>query len=94
MDLKEDTTMDKIYGWKLKMKIADGNCGWSALGLLDAGPKSFKIRRGLEVLITGNNVFCKKGSTWWCSTKLISLIKMLFLTFYYLKYRKLIIFHV
>lgn len=61
MDLEEDTTMDRIYGWKLKMKIADGNCGWSALGLLDAGPKSFKIRWGLEVLITGNIVFCKKG---------------------------------
>ena len=42
------------------MNIADGNWGWSGLGLLDARPKSSKIRWGLEALIRGKMVF-KKG---------------------------------
>ena len=34
MDLKEEVTLHKNCGWKLDREIADGNCGWSALGPL------------------------------------------------------------
>ena len=37
MDLKEEVILHRNCGWKLEMEIADGNWGWSALGLLDAG---------------------------------------------------------
>ena len=34
---KKDITLVKNCGCKLQMKIADRNCGWSAIGPFDAG---------------------------------------------------------
>ena len=40
MDLKVGVKLHKNYTWKLGIEIVHGNCGWSALGRLDAGKNS------------------------------------------------------
>ena len=37
INLKEEVTLHKTCEWDLVMKIADGNCRWSALEPLEAG---------------------------------------------------------
>ena len=41
--LKKDIKLVKNCGCKLRMKIADRNCGWSALWPLDAGSMFYNV---------------------------------------------------